>query len=127
MVTYGVLVIGVRDRARAERFWCAALGYEVRATGYGGWSRLLTPPGRTDGAIALTHSQTEPQEHPRLHLDLHAATFEEQQAEVERLIGLGAARVDWDMYPSDPDFVVLADPEGNRFCVVDLSHEHSPD
>jgi len=31
------------------------------------------------------------------------------------------------MYPSDPDFVVLADPEGNRFCVVDLSHEHSPD
>ena len=31
-------------------------------------------------------------------------------------------RVDWDLYPDDPDFVVLADTEGNRFCVVDTSH-----
>ncbi|HEX4660999.1 MAG TPA: hypothetical protein VH307_26715 [Streptosporangiaceae bacterium] len=29
-----------------------------------------------------------------------------------------------DSYPDDPDFVVLADPDGNRFCIVDLSHEH---
>src|SRR5580658_8759747 len=103
MVTYGVLVIGVRDRARAERFWCAALGYEVR-TGYGGWAKLLTPPGRTDNAIALTRSETEPQEHPRLHLDLHVATLAEQEAEVERLVSLGATRVNWDMFPADPDF-----------------------
>jgi hypothetical protein len=46
----------------------------------------------------------------------------EQAAEVERLVSLGAGRVDWDLYPADPDFVVLADPDGNRFCVVDLSH-----
>jgi catechol 2,3-dioxygenase-like lactoylglutathione lyase family enzyme len=44
--------------------------------------------------------------------------------EVERLIALGAERVDWDLYPEDPDFVVLADPEGNRFCVVDTSRGH---
>ncbi|MFF3934361.1 VOC family protein, partial [Streptomyces hirsutus] len=31
-------------------------------------------------------------------------------------------RVDWDFYPDDADFVVLADPEGNRFCVIDTSH-----
>ena len=37
-----------------------------------------------------------------------------------------ARRVDWDSYPDDPDFVVLADPDGNRFCVVDLSHEQPP-
>ncbi len=48
-------------------------------------------------------------------------TTEEQQAEVRRLIGLGARAVDWDLYPADPDFVVLADPDGNLFCVVDLS------
>jgi hypothetical protein len=47
----------------------------------------------------------------------------EQEAEIERLIGLGASRVRWDLYPEDPDFVVLADPDGNRFCVVDASHE----
>lgn len=37
-------------------------------------------------------------------------------------MSLGAERVAWDLYPDDPDFVVLADPEGNVFCVIDLSH-----
>ncbi len=46
---------------------------------------------------------------------------QEQTDEVERLIRLGASRVSWD-YPTDPDFVVLRDTEGNRFCVVDASH-----
>lgn len=44
-----------------------------------------------------------------------------------RLVGLGASRVDWDLYPPDPDFVVLADPDGNAFCVVDLSAAPSRD
>jgi hypothetical protein len=35
----------------------------------------------------------------------------------------GASRVGWDSFPDDPDFVVLADPEGNRFCIVDLDHD----
>ncbi len=39
----------------------------------------------------------------------------------ERLVSLGATRVDWDRYPPNPDFVVLADSEGNRFCVIDTS------
>jgi hypothetical protein len=38
-------------------------------------------------------------------------------AEIERLIGLGARRVDWS-YPDSPTHVVLADPEGNLFCIV---------
>lgn len=36
-----------------------------------------------------------------------------------------AGRVDWDSYPDDPDFIVLADTEGNRFCIVDLGHQHA--
>lgn len=48
------------------------------------------------------------QEVPRVHLDLYT---EEQDAEVDRLIALGAVRVDWELYPDDPDFVVLADTE----------------
>jgi hypothetical protein len=40
-------------------------------------------------------------------------------------VSLGARRVDWDSYPEDPDFIVLEDPEGNRFCIVDLGHEHA--
>ncbi|MGO4426694.1 VOC family protein, partial [Streptomyces sp. MCAF7] len=60
--------------------------------------------------------------HPRIHLDLYAGDSADQEAEVARLISLGAERVDWDSYPDDADFVVLADPEGNRFCVIDTSH-----
>ena len=74
--------------------------------------------------LALQQSDTPPRDHPRLHLDLHVSDAREQAAEVERLVSLGAARVDWDSYPDDPDFVVLADPEGNRFCIVDLGHRH---
>jgi hypothetical protein len=52
-----------------------------------------------------------------MHLDLHVADAAEQQAEVHRLIALGAKRVDW-QYPEGADFVVLADTEDNLFCVV---------
>ena len=38
---------------------------------------------------------------------------------MERLVGLGASRVEWERMPADADFVILADPEGNRFCVID--------
>lgn len=57
-----------------------------------------------------------------MHIDLDADDAAEQEREVRRLVALGAERVDWDNYPDDPDFVVLADTEGNRFCVVDMSH-----
>lgn len=127
MLGYGVLVLGITDRERAERFWCAALGYEVRRDGYGGFQSLLTPPGgAVTNAIALMVSGSPPAERPRLHLDLHVASTAEQEAEAERLVGLGASRVDWDSYPADPDFIVLADTEGNRFCIVDLSHSSPP-
>lgn len=51
---------------------------------------------------------------PRHHLDLYA---DDQQKEVERLISLGATEVERE-YPSDADYIVLRDPEGNRFCVI---------
>jgi hypothetical protein len=56
---------------------------------------------------------------PKIHLDLYA---DDQAAEVQRLIGLGATEVHWDRKPPDADFVILADPEGNRFCVIDVSN-----
>ena len=55
---------------------------------------------------------------------MSAATCDsaDQANEIERLVSLGATRVDWGMYPPDPDFVVLADSEGNRSRVIDTSH-----
>ena len=124
VLTIGVVALGVSDVKRAVAFWREALGYDVRTDGFGGWATVLTPPTGSGTKIALQRSQTPAQDHPRLHLDLHVADAAEQAAEASRLVSLGAERVDWDSYPDDPDFVVLADPDGNRFCIVDLSHQH---
>lgn len=123
MLTIGLIALGVSDVRRAAEFWCEALGYELREDGFGGWARCSCLPG-AGTKIALQRSRTTPQKHPRLHLDLHVADAAGQAAEAARLISLGAERVGWDSYPDDPDFVVLADPDGNRFCIVNLSHEH---
>ena len=125
MLTFGVVVLGVTDRRRAEEFWCAALGYRVSEDGFGGWPRVLLPPDGSGTAIAMQLSQGAPEDYPRLHLDLHVSGVAEQEAEADRLVSLGGSRVDWDSYPDDPDFIVLADTEGNRFCIVDLDHEYS--
>ena len=53
MLAFGVVVLGVTDRARAEEFWCAALGYRVRDDVFGGWARVLEPPTGTGTLIAL--------------------------------------------------------------------------
>ena len=107
---------------RAAAFWCRALDY-VPDDGdvNDDWTELVPVSG--DGPVlALEVSESPVLEHPRLHLDLHVRDALEQASEIDRLVSLGAERVDWDLYPDDPDFVVLADPEGNRFCVVDTGH-----
>jgi catechol 2,3-dioxygenase-like lactoylglutathione lyase family enzyme len=123
MLTFGVVVLGVTDRQRAKEFWCAALGYQAREDGFGGWATVLVPPGGSGTVIALQLSETPPPDYPRFHLDLHVPNAAEQEAEADRLVSLGAVRVGWDSYPDDPDFIVLADTEGNRFCIVDFGHE----
>ncbi|MBZ4321652.1 VOC family protein [Streptomyces huiliensis] len=123
MLSIGSLVLGVDDMERAARFWTRALGYEPRDGAVDATFTVLVPAAEGAGAqLALMPSETAPDRYPRLHLDLYAADAAEQAAEVERLLAIGAERVDWDRYPEDPDFVVLADPEGNRFCVIDTSH-----
>lgn len=118
-----MVALGVTDIQRAAEFWSAALGYQLREDGFGGWAKVLVPPDGTGTAIALQLSRTPVQDYPRLHFDLHVADADEQEAEAARLVSLGAKRIVWDSYPEDPDFIVLEDPEGNRFCVVDLSHD----
>lgn len=118
MLAIGTTVLGVEDVPRSTAFWCDALGYVPREDGDDTWVVLIPQTG--GGArLALMLSETPVQEHPRIHLDLYA---DNQEAEVARLLDLGATRVDWDRYPEDPDFIVLADPDGNRFCVVDVAH-----
>ncbi|MFJ3704857.1 MULTISPECIES: VOC family protein [unclassified Streptomyces] len=122
MLRLGMPVIGVTDVPRAVAFWTAALNLvagEERASET--WRTLEHADG-SGRALGLLRSTSPAEPRPRVHLDLFAKTREEQQSEITRLTGLGATAVDWDSYPPDPDFVVLADPDGNIFCVVDLSH-----
>jgi predicted enzyme related to lactoylglutathione lyase len=113
----GSMVMGVDDVARATRFWSEALDYEPREPGDDTWV-VLVPRQGNGPQVALMLSDTPVQHLPRLHLDLYTA---QQAEEVDRLVSLGGQRVDWDRYPPDADFIVLADTEGNRFCVVDTS------
>jgi len=109
MVTIGSIVLQVGDVEQASTFWTQALGYRPSSDNPG----ILVPVAGTGPALALD-------EDDRTHLDLRAADAEEQRTEVERLVGLGARQVDW-TYPDNADFVVLADPSGNLFCVIDAS------
>ena len=119
MLTIGTVVLGAADVRRAVAFWSQALGYVPRDEVDDTWAVLVPGGGRPGPGLSLGLSQTPVQQHPRVHLDLYAGDTADQAAEVERLISLGAQWVDWDLYPPDPDFVVLADTEGNLFCVID--------
>ncbi|QQC87605.1 VOC family protein [Streptomyces alfalfae] len=127
MLRLGIPVIGVTDVSRAVTFWTAALDLMATQEWESDTWRTLDHADGSGRALALMRSDSPVEARPRLHLDLFTDSAQEQQAEVRRLIGLGARAVEWDLYPPDPDFVVLADPDGNLFCVVDLSHTPSGD
>ena len=124
MLRLGFPVVGVADLDRAAAFWAAALHLQVSEEWASPSWRTLTGPGG-DRVLGLMRSASPPEPRPRLHLDLLVDTTDEQEAEVARLGSLGATLPDWDGYPAEPDFVVLADPDGNVFCVVDLSRAPS--
>ncbi len=114
MLRVGSIVIRVDDIERQACFWEAALGYERRA-GDDDDFILLRPKDGSGPNVSLDAVPAPMQLPPRIHLDLYA---EDQSAEVERLLDLGATEVHWDKRPPDADYVIMADPEGNRFCVV---------
>lgn len=111
-------MLGAVDVRRATEFWGRALGYVPRDKEIDDTWVVLVPPDGVGQNISLMRSETPVQEKPRVHLDLYAT---EPAEEIERLLGLGASHVDWPDYPPDADFTVLADTEGNRFCVIDKS------
>ena len=117
MLRVGSIVIRVDDLERQTAFWTAALDYAARAGDADDFA-LLHPRVGDGPNVSLDRVRSNLQIPPRIHLDLYA---EDQAAEVQRLTGLGATEVHWDKKPADADYVIMADPEGNRFCVIDLS------
>jgi hypothetical protein len=96
-------------------FWGEALNYELRYPLEPDADFAILVP--KDGVgVQLSLNKVTSDKPKRHHLDLFT---EDQTEEVERLLNLGATPVDWN-YEPDADYIVLADPEGNPFCVVQI-------
>jgi hypothetical protein len=120
------LAIDCADPSGLARFWCSVLGYEVQdeADGTVTIGSPLVPEGRNrPGPVPPTLTFARVPEgrtgKNRLHLDLSPAD-REQDEEVHRLLGLGARPAD--VGQGEVSWVVLADPEGNEFCVLAGRH-----
>ena len=112
------LVVDAVDPQRLGRFWEAVLGSERLTDEPEGFETRLTVVGGPDLDLCfqrVAESPTDPRaEPPRLHLDLLGGARPAE--EVERILGLGARHLD--LGQGDVPWVVLADPEGNPFCVM---------
>ncbi|SHF67652.1 hypothetical protein SAMN05444320_104504 [Streptoalloteichus hindustanus] len=108
-----IVISAVNPEAVAD-FWCAVLGWSIiEREHYGltiGGAEASWP---TIGIYAVPEAKAVKN---RLHLDLRADGLSTSD-ELDRLLALGARRVDVGQ-PSDVDWVVLADPEGNEFCLL---------
>ena len=112
----GSVVIDCNDFSAMLAFWQEALGYVPKyPPKQDDWALLIDPRGESIN-VGLQCVPEKRIGKNRLHLDLYA---EDPDAEVERLLDLGAKRFDRVPEPGE-DFVVLEDPEGNLFCVVDV-------
>jgi catechol 2,3-dioxygenase-like lactoylglutathione lyase family enzyme len=116
-VRVGSIVLRVDDLRRQTEFWAAALDYIPREENSDDFV-LLRPKDGNGPNLSLDRVRSELHIPPRIHLDLYT---DSQAEEVRRLIALGATEVHWSKRPADADYVILADPEGNRFCVVDVT------
>ena len=113
----GSIVIRCFEYERMFAFWKAALHYEIEHTDpNGGFVILCDPDGRGPNVSIDQAPSKRTGKRGWIHLDLYT---DDQAGEVERLVGLGARRYPWRYHPG-ADFVVLEDPDGNLFCVVQL-------
>lgn len=110
----GAIVIRCYEFDEMLAFWQEALHYAPRAPAKGGWVVLQDPAGRGPNVSLDQYPKPRKGKRSRLHLDLYT---NDQRNEVERLLSLGATRYPWRYKPGD-DFVILADPDDNLFCVV---------
>ena len=115
MLNLGSIVIRVDDIDVQARFWISALDYVMREPSAADFV-ILAPRTGVGPNISLDLVRSERILPPRIHLDLYA---DDQDAEVRRLRALGARVVPWAGRPDDADYIIMEDPEGNRFCVVD--------
>ena len=109
--------LDVDDVEREAEFWSAALGYPTEPARTES-IHLHPPDGGSGPSVWLQPTHDPKRTKNRLHLDFGAA---DPEAEVARLLELGARHCDVGQTGSE-SFIVLADPEGNEFCVFTEPH-----
>jgi hypothetical protein len=117
------LAIDCADPGGLARFWCSVLDYQVQDED-DGIVTIGSPvlpsgshhPGPVPPTLTFAHVLESKTVKNRLHLDVNPAD-REQDEEVRRLLDLGARHADVGQ-AGDEGWVVLADPEGNEFCVL---------
>jgi hypothetical protein len=105
------VVIDANDPVALGRWWTTALGWVVVNEDPDEFE-IRPGPDRLPGLLFASVPEKKSIKN-RLHLDFRP---DDRDAEVERLIGLGASRAD--VGQGDESWIVLADPEGNEFCVL---------
>jgi predicted enzyme related to lactoylglutathione lyase len=114
MIEIGAIVWGVRDLHRSVEFWSQALNYKLSREPDVDFAILVPKEGKgIQLSLNAAVTSAKPKRH---HMDLFTV---DQDKEVARLLKLGATRVEW-KYEPGADYVVLADPDGNTFCVVQV-------
>jgi predicted enzyme related to lactoylglutathione lyase len=114
MLKIGAIVWGVRDLHLSVQFWSEALNYKLCREPDVDFAILIPKEG--EGMQLSLNAAVTSDKPKRHHMDLFT---HDQARDVERLLNLGATRVDW-RYEPGADYVVLADPDGNTFCVVQI-------
>ncbi len=110
------LCFDANDPQGLARFWAGVLGWEMAADPSGGVA--LLPSDDTGFRIRFLPTQETKVGQNQMHFDLTSASMEDQQRTVQRALGLGARHIDVGQRPEE-GHVVLADPEGNEFCVIE--------
>ena len=120
---FSSLALDAVDARRLADFWTQALDYRVSEEEEGSIISLAPSDGYGPPIDILPVPEAKSVKN-RLHLDLHAVGCT-QEEEVERLLALGAVRADVGQGPEVP-WVVLADPEGNEFCILASASNSGP-
>jgi predicted enzyme related to lactoylglutathione lyase len=118
------LCFDANDPPRLARFWAGVLGWEMAGESSDGIA--LLPSDDTGFRIRFLATQ-EPKAGPnRMHFDLTSTSLDDQQETVARSLRLGARHIDVGQRPEE-GHVVLADPEGNEFCVIEPGNDFLAD
>jgi predicted enzyme related to lactoylglutathione lyase len=109
------LAFDASDPARLAPFWAGVLGREMVEEPDGGI--VLLPSADTEFRIEFYPTDAPKHGPNQMHFDLTSSSLEDQQATVARALELGGRHLD--IGQGDVGHVVLADPDGNEFCVIE--------